>query len=223
MARNYPLLIGACGWIHSDWFADFYPQDLPADWCLSYYANEFPVVLVTSPEWRLAEAAATRWCEDTDTSFHFVVEIMANTVETLQSQLDRMAGFGERCAGILFRTSLSMEVTAISALLDVINGAWPICLDFGGDNWPDDTVLPLLRERQIGWCWHGDGSADGLALGSLAVTRIHSNEANPRQIRHWVETALRNSTEHRQSILLFEGEPPDIVAMRQAQIILDLL
>jgi hypothetical protein len=223
VARNYPLLIGACGWIHSDWFADFYPQDLPADWCLSYYANEFPVVLVTSPEWRLAEAAATQWCEDTDTSFHFVVEIAANTVEALQLQLDRMAGFGKRCAGILLRTSLSMEVTAISGLLDVINGEWPICLDFGGDNGPGDTVLPLLRERQIGWCWHGEGSAEGLAQGALAVTRIHSKEANPRQIRHWVETALMNSTQQRRSILLFEGEPPDIAMMRQAQIILDLL
>jgi len=222
VTRDYRLLIGACGWSHSDWCADFYPQDLPVEWRLSYYANEFPVVLVTAAEWNLAEADATHWCEDTDASFHFVVEITANTAEALQGELDRIAGFGERCAGILLRTSLGTEPTPVSTLLDMINSTWPICLDFGDDE-PDDTVLPLLRERQIGWCWHGDGPAEGLAKGSLAVTRIRDKETSPRQIRHWVETALLYSTEQRQSILLFEGEPPNIAVMRQAQIILDLL
>jgi len=223
VARDYPILIGACGWIHSKWCTDFYPQDLPADWQLSYYANEFPVVLVTPQEWNFATADAGHWCEETDASFHFVVEITLNSVETVPQQLDKIAGFGARCAGLLVRINLEMEVTAVKALLDVLDTAWPICLDFGDDNTPADTLLPLLRERRIGWCWHGDGSADGLALGSLAVTRIRNEQSNPRQIRHWVETALRNSTEQRQSILLFEGEPPDIAAMRQAQIILDLL
>jgi hypothetical protein len=222
MARDYPLLIGACGWSHSGWLADYYPQDLPIDWCLSYYANEFPVVLVTSQEWHLPDTDATQWCEATDPSFRFVVEITANTLEELQAQLDKMNGFGERCAGILLHTDLSTEVTAINALLNTIINDWPICLDFGDDRL-DETVLELLRERQIGWCWHGDGPADGLTQGSLAVTRIRSKEAKPRQIRHWVETALAGSAEQRQSILLFEGEPPNIAVMRQAQIILDLL
>jgi len=222
VTRDYRLLIGACGWSHSNWCADFYPQDLPVDWWLSYYANEFPVVLVTAQEWRLPEADASQWCEDTETSFRFVVEITADTVEEVQHQLEKVAGFGERCVGILLYTSLSAEGAAISALLDEINSAWSICLDFGGDR-PDEIVLQLLRERQIGWCWHGDGPTEGLTHGSLAVTRILRKEANPRQIRHWVETALANSAEQRQSILLFDGEPPNIAVMRQAQIILDLL
>lgn len=223
MTRDYRLLIGACGWLHEGWYADFYPQDLPADWQLSYYANEFPVVLVTTQEWDLTEADAKRWCEDTDSSFHFVVEITANSPEVIEHQLDKITGFGARCAGLLLRINSDIGITAIKALLDVFNDARPICLDFGDDNAPADGVQSLLRERQIGWCWHGDGSAAGLALGPLAVTRIRSYQTGPRQIRQWVETALRNSTEHRQSILLFEGEPPDIAAIRQAQIILDLL
>lgn len=222
MARDYPLLIGACGWSHSGWLADFYPQDLPVDWRLSYYANEFPVVLVTAQEWRLPGATALQWCEDTETSFRFVVEITADTAEEIQPQLERVTGFGERCVGILLSTSLNAEATTLNALLGVINNVGSLCLDFGADR-PDEAVKQLLRQRQLGWCWHGDGPADGLTQGVLAVIRICSKEANPRQIRQWVETALDSSTQQRQSILLFEGEPPDIAVMRQAQIILDLL
>ena len=220
--RDYPLLIGACGWSHTGWLAEFYPQDLPVDWCLSYYANEFPVVLVTAEEWNLSEAAVSQWCEDTDVSFRFVVEITANTVEELQPQLERIVGFGDRCVGLLLATSLYADATALKELLEVINSSGSLCLDFGADK-PDAAVKHLLHQQQIGWCWHGDGSVEGLSLGSLTVTRIYCQEANPRQIRQWVETSLASSTQQGQSILLFEGEPPNIAVMRQAQIILDLL
>lgn len=222
MARDYPLLIGSCGWVHSAWLVDFYPEDLPLDWRLGYYANEFPVVMVTAREWELPEANPVRWCEDTETSFRFVIEITVDPNDTIQRQRDRLTGFGERCSGIVLRINASMAVSAINAQLDAIGNSWPVCLDFGNSG-PNETVMHLLREREIGWCWHGVGTAEGLNQGALGVTRIHSQEDNPQQVRQWVETALASSTAQRQSILLFEGDPPSIAVMRQAQIIMDLL
>ena len=40
------LRLGARGWRHAHWENDFYPDDLPPDWQLAYYANEFSTVLV---------------------------------------------------------------------------------------------------------------------------------------------------------------------------------
>ena len=222
MARDYPLLIGACGWSHSSWAADFYPEDLPLDWRLSYYANEFPVVLVTTQEWCLPEVAATRWCEECEASFHFVLEIRANTAEEAQSQLHRAAAFGDRCIGSLLRTNVNSDVEAIDYLLDSIVAFSPLCVDFG-ERKPADSVLQLLRNRQISWCWHGEDEPEGLMLGSFAVTRIITNDVDPRQIRYWVETCLTSGDEKRKTILLFDGDPPNIEVVRQAQIILDLL
>lgn len=222
MARDYPLLIGACGWSHTNWAADFYPEDLPMDWRLSYYANEFPVVLVTVEEWRLPEADATHWCEESEVFFRFVLGISADTAEEVRSQLHMAVAFGDRCIGSLLRTSLSSDVAALTKLLDSVVDLLPLCVDFGDDN-PADSVLQLLRSRQISCCWHGEGEAEGLVLGPLAVSRIITNDVNPRQIRHWVETCLTAGDQHRQTILLFDGDPPDIEVIRQAQIILDLL
>jgi hypothetical protein len=222
MARDYRLLIGATGWSHAGWLTDFYPEDLPGDWQLGYYANEFPVVLVTDREWALPNADAGQWCEDTERSFQFVIEIKAATKETIQQQLDRLAGFGSRCVGIILCTPANSDVATIKAQLEVIGDSWPVCLDFGNDE-PDKTLLLWLQEQNIGWCWHGVGAADGLQQGTLAVSRIRAQQDNPRQTRQWVETALAGSNEHCRAILLFGGEPPAIELMRQAQVILDLL
>ncbi len=222
MARDYPLLIGACGWSHTSWATDFYPEDLPMDWRLSYYANEFPVVLVTAQEWCSPNADATHWCEESEASFRFVLEINANSTEEAQPQMRRIDAIGDRCVGILLRTSLNSEVATLNSLLDSVEAFSPLCVDFGNEN-PADSVLQLLRSRQVSCCWHGIGGPEGLMLGSLAVTRIITRDVNPRQIRHWVETCLTAGGQHRQTILLFDGDPPDIAVIRQAQVILDLL
>ena len=222
MARDYPLLIGACGWSHSDWEADFYPQDLPSDWRLSYYANEFPVVLVTADEWCLPEVDARRWCDESEASFRFVVEVNADSVREVQSQLQRVEAFGDRCVGSLLRTGVNSDVETLESLFDCIMSFSPLCVDFA-DKEPADTVVQLLRDRQVSWCWHGEDKPEGLMLGPFAVTRIIANDVNPRQIRYWVETCRTSGDETGTTILLFDGDPPNIEVIRQAQLILDLL
>lgn len=39
------------GWEGSEWLGAFYPPDLPPDWRLAYFANEFPAVLVPAERW----------------------------------------------------------------------------------------------------------------------------------------------------------------------------
>lgn len=51
------------GWEGGAWINDFYPADLPPEWRLAYFANEFPAVLVPAERWLgagdgLAELAA---------------------------------------------------------------------------------------------------------------------------------------------------------------------
>jgi len=38
------LVVGARGWEHAQWLETYYPDDLPEDWQLDYYANEFGCV-----------------------------------------------------------------------------------------------------------------------------------------------------------------------------------
>lgn len=225
MSRDYPLLIGACGWNHTAWTETWYPADLPPEWRPGFYANEFPVVLVTRQEWETPGADPRQWCEDSDASFRFLTEVAADTADAATMRRRQAEGLGERNLGFLLRTTLHGDAGALAGLLEGIGADAPLCLDFG-DAEPAPAVRELLRQRGAGWCWHGAGEATGLDAGPLAVARVGSGAggpAGPRQIRTWVETCLAAVAGERQGILLFDGDPPDIEAMHTAGVILDLL
>ncbi|HET9701889.1 MAG TPA: hypothetical protein VFP70_13285 [Burkholderiales bacterium] len=85
---------GATGWDHAHWVGPFYPDALPAEWRLSYYAHFFGCVLVPAAIWRGSAAAAASWAADTPAGFRFLLQGGEGASEVA-------AALGERCAGIL--------------------------------------------------------------------------------------------------------------------------
>ncbi len=70
----------ARGWAHAGWYGGFFPEDLPAEWRLSYYANEFSGVLVPEADWRKAgEAELAGWAEEVPAGFRFYLEAESPT------------------------------------------------------------------------------------------------------------------------------------------------
>jgi hypothetical protein len=69
----------ARGWERSDWWGEFYPEDLPEDWRLSYFANAFQSVLVPAASWREApRGRLAQWAEDVPDRFRFYLELDAS-------------------------------------------------------------------------------------------------------------------------------------------------
>ena len=90
------LLIGARGWSHASWSGGFYPPDLPEEWRLGYYANEFSTVLVPADRWTTAEPALLEeWAEEVHAGFRFVLE------STGEPTAGVAAALGERFGGRL--------------------------------------------------------------------------------------------------------------------------
>jgi hypothetical protein len=75
MAEAHKLIVGARGWDHAGWHDTFYPEDLPEDWRLSYYANEFAGVLLPEALWRVTgPETISGWCDDVPDDFLFFLE-----------------------------------------------------------------------------------------------------------------------------------------------------
>lgn len=74
------LVVGARGWEYDAWAEQYYPNDLPMDWRLAYYANEFLVTLVPANIWSIAPADnVANWVEDTSDKFRFLFELPTST------------------------------------------------------------------------------------------------------------------------------------------------
>jgi len=68
-------ITGSWGWRHPEWENDvFYPDDLPSDWRLSYYSNEFDLVVVPAEYWTEDGYWEDDWLDDVAERFVFYID-----------------------------------------------------------------------------------------------------------------------------------------------------
>jgi len=101
---KHTVKIGAVGWQHENWDQDYYPDDLPADWKLDYYANELNCVLLKADLWQSAsEDEIENWNDSIHEYFQFCLEMPTVKVEKaiIEKQLSCFESpvwlFGDNC------------------------------------------------------------------------------------------------------------------------------
>ncbi len=83
------IAVAAYGWQGAAWDG-FYPEDIPAEWRLDYYANEFFAVVVPWEAWRQADdEELLDWQEQVSDDFRFFWELPADEAQTT-SRLQRL-------------------------------------------------------------------------------------------------------------------------------------
>jgi len=96
--------LGSYGWLHQDWINSFYPEDLPADWRLGYYSNEFNTVLVPAFYWRqgyMADCGAL--LDDVHPGFQFFIECDERIFDTvsLLDLTEALKLLGQQLSGLV--------------------------------------------------------------------------------------------------------------------------
>ena len=219
-------MIGACGWQHPRWLEEFYPEDLPAEWQLGYYGNEYRVVLIPAEYWQDVDLSVETWLEETDNSPLFLSEWPQDRVAGERAR----AGMHELGArGLGFVISLTqMPAEAEIGIYKELAGGHALVFDIGElSAQAQESALGLLTqalgENRFGICWHGEPQGQAhLALGPLALTRI-SAVKDHKELRRIIQTILEQSNHHRKMVLIVDGDPPDIQLLQNAGIMLDLL
>lgn len=94
--------VAARGWLGSEWDS-YYPDDLPADWRLDYYANEYFAVLVPYAQWRDAsDDELLEWLEQVSDDFRFFWEVERDDAvarDRLQKLRDSSGEFADHWGG----------------------------------------------------------------------------------------------------------------------------
>lgn len=231
------IQVAARGWKHAGWQDNFYPDDLPEDWRLAYYSNEFRAVVIPAQQWLVAEIDAIEsWREDTHKDFNFYLEVddfavdwkrFAQKAAILESQL----------SGILLRPrQWKADASVLAASLQQAAAIAPCCLllpenqHLHGD---EQTVL-LKAHAEQGWRLTNDAgetmsdSAQPPWYGhaALAFIQVTGNSAySPRQWREIISASQSgvDNCRRRVVLMMFGGECPDIETMRSVTTISGLL
>ena len=225
--ETYRVLMGTCGWKHRAWLNDFYSEDLPEDWQLGFYSNEFPVVYVPAVDW-VNEENLSEWTEDVSETFRFIMEVsteLLNNESQFLDAIDKIKSLNESCLGIVFKLSQNLcnDTELLQERLLVAQTIAPVCVD------TNDAVLSsdftdFLLEHNISKVWDGNlDKKEGLNQGALAISLVSSNQLDMANLRKEIEVCLSASNNERMSVLCFEGTPPSLEILRNANIILNLL
>jgi len=60
------IALGAWDWRHTEWNGRFYADDLPEEWRLTFYSNEFDAVGLYAAGWMTTPISEMeQWVEDT--------------------------------------------------------------------------------------------------------------------------------------------------------------
>ena len=109
-------IIGSWGWRHPEWEKDvFYPDDLPSDWQLSYYSNEFNLAVVPASYWSSDGYGDDDWLDDVTDVFIFYIDWPFLQL-TDQADYEKCAQYcqhlGQQMAAILVNGEAWQKLTA---------------------------------------------------------------------------------------------------------------
>ena len=218
------LWIGARGWRHASWVEGFYPDDMPQEWRLAYYSNEFEAVLVPWDDLQDTQSEALQaWFDDTDENFAFFIELPLSASKTHVEMV--LNALGPRLGGVLLsEISPANEITAgaieVPEWLESVKKHAPVAV-----NWDSiSPSSPLIQQRYELGCYWRPEEHDLIECGSsFGIAEINSNISHdPKSLKNLLERC--RSVQGPTTIgLFFAGDSPSIDEMRNALMILQML
>ena len=224
------IFVAARGWSYPSWQGNFYPDDLPEDWQLSYYSNEFSAVVVPASEWvGLDYVEFERWVEDVPERFLFYLEI-----EDLSTDWEQTAAIikplGDQLGGILLRPlEVDADLAMISPSIAAASRLAPVSILLPDSMELDKAGKNLLKEYGIQCGWNvGDGKPGWMDTdydSPLVVVRVSGNKNfTARQWRETIETSLRKGAIKNHTILMVvDSDEPKINDLRTAMMIGEMM
>lgn len=167
MTEVSTVLTGAADWRPTNWASEYYPEDLPSEWRLSYYANEYSTVLIKMDEWMLDDQREVldEMLVDCHKEFRPVLSInteintpeQADAFVTWLASLDEDIGL-QRLAGVMLSDiDAALDHEVLQRWRDSIPAVLPIAI--AGNPAINEAGIEWFQTRQISPVFYTDGSA----------------------------------------------------------------
>lgn len=222
MSTEMPrVLIGSEGWF-DDPKGDFYPEDLPEDWRLSYYNTNFNALLLDAAQLidiPLDEVA--EWPHDLQAPFRFLVAIHAHFNEAAQEAIKlRLQALGIHLGGIVLRDN-EYEIGEIRPLVESLcrEASVFVCCSEAA-NW--DAVY----EHGFFPCWQDlddVNQVDSEREFLHGVVMVSADDREPRQLRALLEATEQRISQQGGFYLIYSEPLPDAQIMHNGITLCELL
>lgn len=208
------IYVGTSGYVYRHWAGLFYPEDIPTNKWLSFYAESFNSVEVNATFYRIPKSATVRgWLRKVPQNFLFTVKAnrlithqrkLRNVEEALAKFFSALAPVHQNHGCILYQLppSLHRDDALLSDFCSILRERYPQwrhAIEFRNNSWLEERVFSILGDTGV--CYvlvSGPGqkfcdvaTTDFLYFRFHGVTRWYDYEYSESEIAEWVERARR--------------------------------
>jgi uncharacterized protein YecE (DUF72 family) len=194
------LLVGTSGYAFAEWKGPFYPEDLPDNRMLAFYASRFPTVEINNTFYRLPkESVLAGWAAQVPDEFTFAIKasqrithharLKPEAAELVEYLLRTTAVLGPRLGPILFQLppNLKKDIDRLRTFLALLPAGRRFTVEFRHPSWFEDDVLAALRAHDVALCvsQQEDFEAPMLATASWGYLRLHRFDYDAAALVEW--------------------------------------
>ncbi len=181
------IRIGTSGWHYNHWIGRFYPEKLPKDQWLQYYAQHFDTVEINNTFYHLPrEQTMVHWHDRVPAHFLFAVKAsryithvkkLNDPDESLQRFFQLAELLKRRLGPILYQLppSLHKNLERLDAFLAVLPKRDHAVFEFRHPSWYEQDTFDLLHRRGVALCVHdmGGSAPPRVVTGGVVYVRFH--------------------------------------------------
>jgi uncharacterized protein YecE (DUF72 family) len=194
------VLAGTSGYSYKEWKGPFYPEKLPADEMLRFYAGHFRTVEINNTFYRMPdETVLSRWAEQVPDDFAFSVKAprrishdkrLRDAEPDVAEFLRRTSVLGPKLGPVLFQLPpfLQKDLPKLEDFLALLPATLRAAFEFRHASWQDDSVYETLRARGAMLCMADtdEGETPLVSTSDSGYLRLRREQYDDRELRAWV-------------------------------------
>ncbi len=158
------ILIGTSGWSYDHWCGPFYPEALPTEHWLEYYARYFRSVEVNNSFYQLpTEKTLQNWCNAVPAGFVFTVKAsrfithmkkLKDSEQSMSTFLQRISVLGDRLGPVLLQLPPRWHFNAqrLASFINSLSSDFRYAFEFRDQSWLNEQTYALLSQHGVAFC-----------------------------------------------------------------------
>ena len=206
-SKDCEIWVGTSGWHYDHWAGRFYPEDLPKDKWLGYYAQHFDTVEINNTFYHLPKPQTfQKWYGNTPRGFLCTVKMnryithirkLKDTAEGLKKFFASVELLRDKLGPILCQLppSLHKDLDRLESFINLLPRDKTAVFEFRHDSWYEDETFDLMDRLGVGFCVHDLAGKESpkVITGDVVYVRFHgttgrySGSYSKAQLHSWAK------------------------------------
>jgi uncharacterized protein YecE (DUF72 family) len=216
--------IGTSGFQYAEWKGNFYPEDLPANKMLPFYAERFSTTEINYTFHRIPAAKTIdNWKQLTPAKFRFSLKApqkithfarLRDCADTLRYFYDVVSGLGEKLGPVLFQLppNFRKDTFVLGDFVNGLPGGMRAAFEFRHKSWFDEEVFDLLRATKAALCIADTEKLETpkTATANYGYLRLRREDYQKSDVQRWAEFLREQKPNWQDAFVYFKHEEAGI-------------